>query len=202
MKAPRYESTSNINIATIDSYGIGTQTLNDDNPSNIEFISDISTVPEAVRVKIFTGAQVSVLNYTGTETSTATVIVDNDKQTISVDASVIIHGYYFVDKFYKDSTYTEEIIPTDANVYVDDNSGNKVYIYNKGKNDTEYHWICLNDGNEIPDATENMKGVLKLYKTTGQNEDGTMTQRSITDALDNNVDVNADEELLIFKKSI
>jgi hypothetical protein len=41
---------------------------------------------------------------------------------------------------------------------------------------------------------------MKLYTTIGDNEDGTMTQKAITDELDDKVEVeiNKDEELLIF----
>jgi hypothetical protein len=41
---------------------------------------------------------------------------------------------------------------------------------------------------------------MKLYSTTGQNVDGTMTQKSITDELDlrTKTSVDTDKELLIF----
>ena len=34
-------------------------------------------------------------------------------------------------------------------------------------------------------ASAETAGVMKLYRVTGQNEDGTMTQKAITDGLDN-----------------
>ena len=40
----------------------------------------------------------------------------------------------------------------------------------------------------IADATSSVKGILKLYSSTGSNTDGTMTQKSVTDALDLKVD--------------
>ena len=41
---------------------------------------------------------------------------------------------------------------------------------------------------------------MKLYDTVGTNTDGTMTQKAITDELDDKVEIqlNKDEELLIF----
>lgn len=42
-----------------------------------------------------------------------------------------------------------------------------------------------------PDNTLNTQNITKLYKTTGQNEDGTMTQKAITDALSNKADTSA-----------
>ena len=49
-------------------------------------------------------------------------------------------------------------------------------------------------------ASAEMPGVMKLYNTTGQNTDGTMTQKSITDELNlrTKMDIDADDELLIF----
>jgi hypothetical protein len=43
---------------------------------------------------------------------------------------------------------------------------------------------------------------MKLYHSIGQNTDGTMSQKAITDELDDKVEValNIDEELLIFVK--
>ena len=38
--------------------------------------------------------------------------------------------------------------------------------------------------NVLPDATDTEKGIMKLYNATGQNIDGTMTQKSISDAID------------------
>ena len=37
-------------------------------------------------------------------------------------------------------------------------------------------------------ASDSVKGVSKIYTTTGQNTDGTMTQKAITDALDDKMD--------------
>ena len=51
-------------------------------------------------------------------------------------------------------------------------------------------------------ASEQLAGVMKLYSTTGDNEDGTMTQRAITKELGEKVEltINMDEEMIIFTK--
>jgi hypothetical protein len=51
-------------------------------------------------------------------------------------------------------------------------------------------------------ASEQLAGVMKLYSTTGDNEDGTMTQRAITKELSEKVEltINMDEEMIIFTK--
>lgn len=46
----------------------------------------------------------------------------------------------------------------------------------------------------LPDATDQVKGIAKLYNTTGSNTDGSMTQKSITDALDSKLDKTSEIE--------
>jgi hypothetical protein len=55
-------------------------------------------------------------------------------------------------------------------------------------------WKSLSTGNE------EKEGLTKLYKNLGENEDGTMTQKAITDELNEKIEIelNHDEELLIF----
>jgi hypothetical protein len=43
-------------------------------------------------------------------------------------------------------------------------------------------------------ATETTPGIMKIYSTTGQNEDGTMTQKAITDELDEKFEIELDAE--------
>jgi hypothetical protein len=59
----------------------------------------------------------------------------------------------------------------------------------------------------LPTASETVLGVLKLYNTTGDNTDGTMTQKAITSELENineeldtkvELRLKEDEELVIF----
>lgn len=51
-----------------------------------------------------------------------------------------------------------------------------------------------------PPASATIPGIVKLYSTTGQNTDGTMTQKAITDALDtkSKASVDLQDELLVF----
>lgn len=115
-----------------------------------------------------------------------------DTDLINKINDVIVRGYYLNDKFYTDSTYTQ-IIPGSVNkIYVDANS-NVVYDYDG----TGYH--SVND--LLPTATENIAGVMKLYSSKGQNTDGTMTQKSITDVINTKFEVSIsseDEETIIF----
>ena len=56
---------------------------------------------------------------------------------------------------------------------------------------------------DIATASENNPGIMKLYATTGQNIDGTMTQKAITDELNEKVEItlNIEEELIIFSNN-
>ena len=52
----------------------------------------------------------------------------------------------------------------------------------------------------MPIATSEEPGIIKLYNTTGNAVDGTMTQKAISDELDlrYKASVDSDNELLIF----
>lgn len=103
---------------------------------------------------------------------------------------IIQRGYYHEGKFYSDSTHTEELVASGESIYIDA-AQSKVYIYNNNE------YVCLNK--IIPNATANEAGIVKLYSATGQEIDGTMTQKAITDELNKKVEasVNGSDELLI-----
>ena len=102
----------------------------------------------------------------------------------------IIKGYYNDPFFYEEAEFETLINPHSTALYIDLKT-NKIYFYEGDK------YYCVNN---IPTATSTTAGVVKLYTTTGSNEDGTMTQKAITDELNEKVEVsiNLDEELLIF----
>ena len=76
-------------------------------------------------------------------------------------------------------------------IYIDDNA-RKIYFYDG----TQY--VPIQDTFVI--ATANTPGMVRLYSTTGQNVDGTMTQKAITDELDlrYKATIDSDNELLVF----
>lgn len=110
---------------------------------------------------------------------------------------LLIRGYYLSGRFYTDSTYTVQITPSISKLYLDIN-GDKItrkclYYWNGNK------YIATN-GEDI--ATDTVAGIMKLYNESGNNIDGTMTQRSITEGIDNIVFAidEEDEECLILDK--
>lgn len=111
------------------------------------------------------------------------------------DNNIILLGYYLNGKFYTDSTYTKELEHSNVKLYIDKNS-NKLFMY--FGDGVGYKEVAP----DAPQATDQISGIMKLYKTQGQNEDGTMTQKAITDGIDDiefAID-SRDSECLILSK--
>lgn len=118
----------------------------------------------------------------------------SDKYIIDEINSVVVNGYLLNGKFYTDSTYTVEL-PV---------SINRVYI-NRNQDFCAYAWDAENERYEkirgnLPNATADVAGIAKLYGYHGDAEDGSMTQKAITNgvkAIHFNVDTKDDECLVL-----
>lgn len=108
----------------------------------------------------------------------------------SID-NVIIKGYFFQGQFYSDIAHTDLLSAAPGRIYIDSVSS-KLYVYNG----TSYETQKIN----LPTASTEVAGITKLYDSTGYNTDGTMTQKAITDELDDKVEmlVYKDQEMLVF----
>lgn len=106
-------------------------------------------------------------------------------------STILVRGYFKEGNFYKDSECTEIIQPTGLKIYIDALTCN-LYVYDG----VSYMPV----GGNVSRANSETPGIMKLYDTLGDNTDGTMTQKAITDELDDKVEIelNKDEELLIF----
>lgn len=107
--------------------------------------------------------------------------------------NLIVKGYYSNNKFYKDSGFAEMIPGNPIKVYLDIPTS-ILYHYNG----QDYVEIT----SRLPVASSATAGILKLYDGTGENTDGTMTQKAITDELNTKFTVELseeDDELVIFK---
>lgn len=85
-------------------------------------------------------------------------------------------GYYddLTNKFYTDRNLTIEV------------EGKENIIYLDIETTQLYFWtgeLFKKIETNLPTASETILGVLKLYNSTGQNTDGTMTQKAITEGL-------------------
>ena len=104
--------------------------------------------------------------------------------------NAVQQGYYEDGVFYKDLT-KQTIFPMMINKVYIDKQTHKIYYYNGEQ--------YLPAEAQMANATSTTPGIMKLYNTTGQNTDGTMTQKSITDELNLRLkaDIDTDDELLI-----
>lgn len=102
----------------------------------------------------------------------------------------VVNGYLDNGVFYSDVTKTSIIPGSPGKIYID-NAHSKVYYY-----DNQY--ININQG--LTTASDTTPGAVKIYNSIGENTDGTMTQKAITDELKARckTSIEANEELLIF----
>lgn len=88
----------------------------------------------------------------------------------------------------------KEITPSGNKIYIDANNTNDLYYYNG------VEFVLIGPGS-LPAASAETAGIMKLYSTTGENVDGTMTQKAISDELNTKVSasVNLEDETIVFK---
>lgn len=104
--------------------------------------------------------------------------------------TIIIMGYYADGQFYSDAQKTLVIAPVMNKFYID-LASTKLYIYDGSS--------YITASVTVANATEEVAGIMKLYKTTGDNEDGTMTQKSITDEIGKKMRASIDGEVISFE---
>lgn len=160
--------------------------LRRDNDYNFEAIKN-NFVPANGEVVLVDTAQYGLRSKVGNGVSTYAELQFTDEDI----RNTVQQGYYENGVFYKDVTKQTPF----------QNMINKIYI------DKPHSTIYYYDGVQyvpidatLTTASADMAGAMKLYSTIGQNTDGTMTQKSITDELvvRFKTDVDADNELLIF----
>lgn len=105
--------------------------------------------------------------------------------------NTVIHGYFYQNNFYQDAMHSVLMNGMINKIYIDD-ATRKLYFFDG----TQYNIIT----SDFVTATADTPGVVKLYGTTGQNVDGTMTQKAITNELElrYKAEIDSDNELLVF----
>lgn len=108
----------------------------------------------------------------------------------------LVQGYYNDGKFYREPELLDDIPGQINKLYIDKTPKQNGIYYFDG---IDFQRVGGASGS-VPNATANTPGIMKLYNTIGDNTDGTMTQKAITDELKEKVEIefNKDEELLIF----
>lgn len=105
--------------------------------------------------------------------------------------NTVLHGYFYQNNFYQDAMHSVLMNGMINKIYIDD-AARKLYFFDG------VQYITIQD--TLVTATAQTPGIVKLYGTTGQNIDGTMTQKAITDELDlrYKASVDSNNELLVF----
>ncbi len=112
-----------------------------------------------------------------------------DDAVLNMVDDVVVKGYLYLDKFYKDAEHTILLEDIVGRIYIDGKTS-KIYSYDGAKYAST----------SVPNASATVAGVVKLYDEMGKNTDGAMTQRAVTEELNQKfeVDFNRDLEMLIF----
>ena len=143
-------------------------------PANGEVVL-VDTAKDGLRAKVGDGySTFAQLQYTDTDLR-----------------STVLHGYFQNNIFYQDAMHQVAMQGMINKIYIDD-STRKLFFFD-GTN-----YVKVNE--DLVTATATVPGVVRLYGTTGQNIDGTMTQKAITDELDlrYKATVDSNNELLVF----
>lgn len=168
--------------------------LRRDNDYNYKKIEN-TFIPANGEVCLVDVAGYGLRSKVGDGISTFAQLPYTDEAIFSNINSLIVKGYFYQNKFYTDASHTELIESVIGRIYIDAVSS-KLYTYNGINYETQ------NSG--LPNATAETAGAVKLYDQIGQNIDGTMTQRAITNELNEKfeMDVVEEEEMVVFDVDI
>ena len=160
--------------------------LRRDNDYNYETIKD-TFIPSNGEVVLVDTAYDGLRAKVGNGVSTYAELPFNDADI----RNAVLQGYYSDGIFYKDQTLQTPFKQMINKVYID-KVHSKIYYFNG------IQYIPLDS--TFTTASSEIAGTVKLYNTVGQNIDGTMTQKSITDELYLRYKTNIDteNELLVF----
>jgi hypothetical protein len=180
------EQIKNINLSNI--------ALRRDNDYNYKKIEN-TFIPVNGEVCLVDVAGYGLRTKVGDGISTFAQLPYADETILQNINSLIVKGYFYQDEFYSNADHTELLESVVGRIYIDTVSS-KLYTYNGISYETQ--------SNRLPNATAEIAGAMKLYDQVGQNTDGTMTQRAITNELNEKfeMDVVAEEEMVIFDSDI
>ena len=96
-------------------------------------------------------------------------------------------------KFYKSADFIEEEIGNTNRIYIDLNNPNHIYYYNG------VDYVVVGAG-ELPTASAEVPGIMKLYNTKGDNVDGAISQFAFTQEINKKIemDIAVGKETVIF----
>lgn len=155
--------------------------LRRDNDYNYEAVKD-TFVPLDAEVCLVDTAKQGLCAIIGDGTSTYGELV-----AAGYVNNIFARGYLLDGIFYEDEAHTIILTENANRIYIDLSHAGNIYYYSG----TEYVSIS---GGVVAHASETIDGVMKLYPTTGQNIDGTMTQKAITNEIGKKISATADAE--------
>jgi hypothetical protein len=178
----------------VESIDLSNIALRRDNDYNYKKIEN-TFIPENGEVCFVDVAGYGLRTKVGDGVSTFAQLPYADETILQSIDSLIVKGYFYQGNFYYDATHTTLLGGMIGRIYIDAVSS-KIYTYNGVGYETP--------SGSLPNATAELAGAVKLYDTTGQNDDGTMTQRAITNELNEKfeMDVVKEEEMVIFDINI
>ena len=159
--------------------------LRRDNDYNYEKVKD-SFIPKKGEICLVDTARQGLCVIVGDGVSTY--------GSLEYENTIFQRVYFSGGKIFKDADGIQEITPNENKIYIDANNTNDLYYYNG------VEFVLIGPGS-LPTASAETAGIMKLYSTTGENVDGTMTQKAITDELNTKVSasVNLEDETVVFK---
>lgn len=159
--------------------------LRRDNDYNYEKVKD-SFIPKKGEICLVDTARQGLCVIVGDGVSTY--------GSLEYENTIFQRVYFIGGKIFKDADGIQEITPNENKIYIDANNTNDLYYYNG------VEFVLIGPG-LLPTASAETAGIMKLYSTTGENVDGTMTQKAITDELNTKVSasVNLEDETVVFK---
>lgn len=102
---------------------------------------------------------------------------------------IFFKGYFDGKVFWKEEEFVNELEKNINKIYIALNSNNDLYIYNGENYEKLYN---------LPYANSKTAGMVKLYDEVGNNTDGSMTQRAITEELEKKVETSIEGETIFF----
>ena len=167
--------------------------LRKDTESNWESVNPVLLNGEiAISLDVAKGNAIRLKVGDGLKTYNQLSFLDDD----SLFKRDVIYGYMLNGEFYRNSAYQLTYEKTADRLYVDRNSS-KLYFYD-----------CIGEGctytykeieMTLPTASDSVAGVAKLYSTYGQNTDGAMSQKAVTDGVNSIQFGIEDEDCLVLQ---
>jgi hypothetical protein len=178
----------------VESIDLSNIALRRDNDYNYKKIEN-TFIPENGEVCFVDVAGYGLRTKVGDGVSTFAQLSYADETILQNINSLIVKGYFYQGHFYYDAAHTTLLGGMIGRIYIDAVSS-KIYTYNGVGYETP--------NGSLPNATAELAGAVKLYDQVGQNTDGTMTQRAITNELNEKfeMDVIKEEEMVIFDINI